>query len=133
MEAAKVNLSDTNNNQTFPIRPTLEQGVGLNEGLPIAESPTALEVVPTAELPVANKDVITNESPTEVVGVPTAESPTPQKSRNKWAIRRNARNLLVASGHMVNEGDKSQVKSLSSSNIDIQNSRRVTFSVDRGN
>ena len=36
LEAAKVNLSDTNNNQTFPIRPTLEQGVVVNEGVPTA-------------------------------------------------------------------------------------------------
>ena len=34
---------------------------------------------------------------------------------------------------MENEGDESQVNSLSPSNIDIQNSRRVNFSVDTGN
>ena len=39
----------------------------------------------------------------------------------------------MASGNMENEGDESQVNSLSPSNIDIQNSRRVTFSVDPGN
>ena len=94
--------------------------------------PTALEVVPTAESPVTNDDIPTNEPPTEVVGVPTAESPTQRKSRNKRAIRRNSRNLLVASGHMANKGDESQVNSLLPSNIDIQNSRRVTFSVDPG-
>ena len=48
--------------------------------------PPALEVVPTAELPITNKDVPTDESPTEVVGVPTAESPTPRKSRDKREI-----------------------------------------------
>ena len=83
LEAVKGNLSDKNNNQTFPIRPRLEQGVAVNEGVATAESPTAVEVVLTAELPVTNKDVPTNESPTEVVGVPTAESPTPLKSRDK--------------------------------------------------
>ena len=103
MEAAKGNLSDTNINQTFPIRPTLEQGVAVNEGVPTAESPTALEVAPAAELPVTKEDVPTNESPNEVVGVPTAESPTPQKYRNKRAINRNARNLLVPLGHMANK------------------------------
>ena len=111
----------------------MKQGVAVNEGVPTAESPTALEVVPTTELPVTNEDVPTDESPTEVVGVPTAESPTPQKSRNKRAIRRNSRNLLVVSGHMANEGDESQGKSLSPLNINIQNSRRETFSVDPGN
>ena len=45
----------------------------------------------------------------------------------------NSRNLLVASGHMANEGDESQVNSLSPSNINIQKSRRVNFSVDPGN
>ena len=49
MEAAKGNLADNNNNQTVPIRPTLEQGVAGNEGVPTAESTTALEAVPTAE------------------------------------------------------------------------------------
>ena len=34
---------------------------------------------------------------------------------------------------MENEGDESQVNSLSPSNIDIKNSRRVNFSVDPGN
>ena len=48
LEAAKGNLSDTNNNQTFPIRPTLEQGVAVNEVVPTAESPTALEAATTA-------------------------------------------------------------------------------------
>ena len=91
--------------------------------------PPALEVVPTAELPITNKDVPTDESPTEVVGVPTAESPTPLKSRNKRAIHRNARNLLVTSGHMANEEDYIQFKSLSPLNMNIQKSRRVTFSV----
>ena len=42
LEAAKGNLSDTNNNQTFPIRPTLEQGVAVNEGITADESHTAL-------------------------------------------------------------------------------------------
>ena len=125
----KVNLADKNNNQTFPIRPKLEEGVAGNEGVPTAESHTALEAVPTAELPVTNEgvpttaspttldvvptsespitneDVPTDESPTEVVVEPTAESPTPQKSRDERSICRNARNLLVASGHMENEGD----------------------------
>ena len=36
-------------------------------------------------------------------------------------------------GHMSNEGDERQVNSISPSNIDIQNSRRVTLSVDPGN
>ena len=36
----------------------------------------------------------------------------------------------MASVHMENEGDESQVNSLSPSNINIQKSRRVTFSVD---
>ena len=48
LEAAKGKFSDTNNNQTFPIRSTLEQGVAVNEGLPTAESP------------VTNEDVLTN-------------------------------------------------------------------------
>ena len=78
LEAAKINLSDTNNNQTFPIRPTLEQSVAVNEGVTTTESPTTLEVVPTAESPVTNEDVLNDESPTEVVVVPTAESPTPR-------------------------------------------------------
>ena len=42
LEAAKINVADNNNNQTFPIRPTLEQGVAGNEVLLTAESPTAL-------------------------------------------------------------------------------------------
>ena len=111
MEAAKVNLSDDNNNKTFTIRPTLEQGVAVNEGVPTAESPTLLEVVPTAESTVTNEDVPTNEYPTEVVGVPTAESPTPRKSRNKWEIHRNARKPLVESEHMENDGYESQINS----------------------
>ena len=110
MEAAKGNLSDTNSTQTFTFRPTLEQGVAVNEGVPTnesptalevvptaespvtnegvptAESPTALEIVPTAESPVTNEDVPTYEPPTEVVGVPTDESPTPRKSRNEREI-----------------------------------------------
>ena len=126
LEVAKGNLADNNNNQTVPIRPTLEQVVAENEGVPTAEShtaleavptaestvtnegvptaasPTALEVVPTAELPITNKDVPTDESPTEVVGEPTPESPAPQKSRDKQEICRNARNLLVASVNMAN-------------------------------
>ena len=81
LEAAKGNFSNTNNNQRFPIRPTLEQGVVVNEGVPTAESPTALDVVTASESPVTNKGVPIDESPTEVVVVPTAESPTPQKSR----------------------------------------------------
>ena len=136
-EAAKQNLADNNNNQTFPIRPTLEKGVVLNEGVSTvestntlevvptsestitneevltAESPTALEVVPTAESLITHEDVPTDESPTEVVGEPTAELPTPQKSLEEQAICRNARNLLVKSRHMENEGDESQVNSLS--------------------
>ena len=79
--------------------PTAELPV-TNEGVPTAASPTALEVVPTAESPITNEDVPTDESPTEVVGEPTAESPTPQKSRDKRAICRNSRNLLVASVNM---------------------------------
>ena len=90
MEAAKVNLSNDNNNQTFPIRPTLEQGIAVNEGVPTAESPTVLEFVPTAESSVTKEDVPTDESPTKVVGVPTTESLTPQKSRDKRAIHRNS-------------------------------------------
>ena len=133
MEATNGSLSDTNNNQVFPIRPTLEQGVKVNEGVPTSESPTALEVVSTAELPVTNEDVQTDETPTEVVGVTTTESPTPQKSRNEREICRNARNLLLTSGHMANEGDESQVNSISPSNINIQNYGRVTFSVDPRN
>ena len=108
----------------------MEQGVAVNEGVPTAESPTALDVVPTAESPVTNKDVTTDESPTEVVGVPTTESPTLQKFRDEQAFRINARNLLVELGHMVNEGNESQVNSLLPSNIDIKKSRRVTFFVD---
>ena len=111
----------------------MEQDVAVNEWVPTAESPTTLEVVPTAESSVTNKDVPTNESPTQVVVVPTAESPTPQKSRDKWVICRNTRNPLMALRHMENEGDESQVNSISSSNIDIKNSRRVTFSVDTVN
>ena len=127
LEAAKGNLSDTNNNQTFAIRPTLEQGVAVNEGVPTSESPTALEVVPTAESPVTNEgvptaesptalevvptaespdtneDVPTNESPTEVVVVPTAESPTPRKSRDECSIHIKSKNLLMSSGHTANE------------------------------
>ena len=76
LKAAKVNLSDNNNNQTFPIRPKLKRGVAVNERVPTAEPPTAPEVVPAAELPVTNEDVPTNESSTEVVGVTTAYSPT---------------------------------------------------------
>ena len=150
-------MADNNNNQKFPIRPTLEQGVAGNEGVPTAESPTALEVVPNAELPVINEGVPTSESPTTMEVVPTAESPitnedvptdeystevvveltaespTPQKSRDKREICRNSRNLLVASGHMENEVYESQVNSLSPSNINIQKSRRVTLSVNPGN
>ena len=80
----------------------MEQGVAVNEGVPIAESPTAMEVVPTAESPITNEDVPTDESPTEVVGVPTSESPNLQKSRNKRKIHRKTRNLLVALGHLAN-------------------------------
>ena len=54
LEAAKENLSDTNNNQTFPIWPILEQGIVVNEVVPTTESPTALEVVPNSESPVTN-------------------------------------------------------------------------------
>ena len=50
-------MSDTNNNQTFSIMPTLEQGVAVNEGVLTAESPTALEVVLTSEPPVTNEDL----------------------------------------------------------------------------
>ena len=112
--------------------PTVESPV-TNEGVPTAESPTALEFVPTAESPVTNENVPTDESPTEVVGEPTAESPTPRKSRDKRAIWINTRNLLVESGYIENEGDEIQVNSLSPSNINIQKSRRVNFSVDPGN
>ena len=72
LEAAKVNLADNNNNQTFPTRPTLEQGVAGNEGVPTAESPTALDVVLTAESPVTNEGVPTTESPTALEVVLTA-------------------------------------------------------------
>ena len=64
LEAAKGNLDNNNNNQTFPIRPILEQGIAVNEGIPTAESPTTLEVVPTAELLVTNEGVPTSELPT---------------------------------------------------------------------
>ena len=145
LDAEKGSFAENDNNKTFPIRLTLEQGVAVNEGVPTDESPTALEVVPTAkspvtnegvptdesppelkvlptaEFPIINEDIQTNESPTEVVGEPTAESPNPQKSRDKREIRRNYRNLIVALGHIANEGDESQVNSLSPSNIDIQN------------
>ena len=101
LEVAKGNLADNNSNQTFPTRPTLEQGVTENEGVPTAElpialevvrtsespitneevptaeSPTALEVVPTAESPITNEDVPTDESSTDVLGEPISESPTP--------------------------------------------------------
>ena len=60
----------------------------------------------------------------------SAESPTQRTYREKWTIHRNARN---PSGHMANEGDDIQVNSLSPSNINIQNSRRVTLSVNPGN
>ena len=126
MGATKVNLADNNNNQTFTARCTLEQGIAgnevvstvesstalevvptaespiTNEGLPTAESPTALEVVPTSESPITNEDVPTDEFPAEIVGEPTAESPTPRKSRDKRAIRRNSRNLLLALVHITN-------------------------------
>ena len=108
----------------------MEQGVAVNEGVPTSESPTALEVVPTAESLVTNEGVPAEESPTEVVGLLTAESPTLQKSRDEREIRRDSRNLLVASVNMANDGDESQVNSLSPSNINIQKSRGVTFSVD---
>ena len=39
----------------------------------------------------------------------------------------------MALGNMANEVDEIQVNSLSPSNIDIQNSRRVTFSINLGN
>ena len=54
LEGTKDNLADKNNNQTVPIRPTFEQGVAGNEVVPTTESPTALEVVLTAEFPVKN-------------------------------------------------------------------------------
>ena len=63
------------------------------------------------------------------MGVLTAESPTRQKSHDNQEISRNSSNLLVASGHIENEGDDSQVNSLSPSNINIQNSKEVTFSI----
>ena len=85
----------------------MEQGVAINEVVPAAESPNALEVLPTTELTVTKKDVLTNESSTGVVGEPTAESPTPQKSCDERAICRNARNLLVKLVHMANEEDES--------------------------
>ena len=65
LEAEKGNLADNNNNQTFTTRPTLEQGVAGNEGVPTAESATALEAVPTAEPPITNERVPTAESPLE--------------------------------------------------------------------
>ena len=95
----------------------MKQDVVINNGVPTAESPTALEVVLTDESPVKNEDVPTDESPTEVVRVLTAESPTPRKSRDERAILRNARNQLVASGHMANEVDESQVNYISHSQI----------------
>ena len=36
LDAAKGNLADNKTNQTFPTRPTLEQGVARNEGVPTA-------------------------------------------------------------------------------------------------
>ena len=126
-------MPNTYNNQTFPNRPTLEQSFALNEEVPTAKSPTAMEIVPNAESPVRNEDIPTDESLTEVVGVPTAKSPTLRKFCDERAIHRNARNLLVTSVNMANEGDESQVNSLSPSNIDIQTSIRVTFSIDPGN
>ena len=73
LEAEKVNLADNNNNKTVPVRPTLEQGVAGNEGVPTAESRTALEVAPTAESPVTNEGVPTAESPNALEVVPTTE------------------------------------------------------------
>ena len=75
LEAAKGNLANNNNNQTFTTRSTLEKCVAKNEGVPTAESPTALEVVPAAESPIKNKRVPTAESPTALEVLPTAESP----------------------------------------------------------
>ena len=141
LDSAKGNLADNNNNQTFPTRPILEQGVAENEGVTTAESPTAkMEVVLTAESPTPrtfrdeqeirrnNKGVPTAESPTaKMEVVPTAESPTPQTSRDERAICRNSKN---PSGHMENEEDKIQVNFLSPSTINIKQARRVTYSVN---
>ena len=115
-----------------------------NEGVTTDESPTAeMEVVPTAESPntflarpildqrfAENEGVLTAESPTSKIEVvSTAESPTQRTSREKQAIRRNARNQ---SGHMANEGDESQFNSLSPSTINLKQDRRVTYSVNLG-
>ena len=75
LEAAKVNLADNTNYKKFPTWPTLEQGFVGNEGVPTAESSTAMEVVPTAESPIKNNGVPTTEPPTALEVVPTAESP----------------------------------------------------------
>ena len=75
LEAAKGHLANKNNNQTLSISPTLEQGVAGNEGVTTAESPTALEVVLTAESPITDEVVPTAESPTALEVVLTAELP----------------------------------------------------------
>ena len=72
---------------TYLARPILDQRFSENEGVPTAESPT-----------------------TKMEVLPTAESPTSQTSRDEREICRNAKN---PSGHMANEGDESQVNSLS--------------------
>ena len=81
----------------------MEQGVARNEGVPTAELPTTLEVVPTAE------------------------SPTPRTSRDEREIRNNARN---PSGNMVNEGDESKFDSISPSKFIHEHSRGVNYSVN---
>ena len=123
------------NNKTFPTRSTLDQRFAENEGVLNAESPTAnMEVQQTAEshnnnqtFPtrpildqrfVENEGVPTAESPSSKMEVvPTAKSPTPRTSRDEQAICRNAKNPL---GQIENEGDESQVNSLSPSIINIK-------------
>ena len=116
--AVNVGVPTSESPAALEIVPTAESPMK-NKGVPTAESPTALDDVPTAESPIKNKGVPTAESPTALEVVPTAESPTPRKCRDEREIYRNARNLLVTLGHMTNEGDESQVKSLSPSNINI--------------
>ena len=106
------------NNKKFPIRSTLDQRFVENEGVPTAESPTAeMEVVPTAESPnTFLARPILDQIFAEKERVKTAESPTPRTSREERTIRRNAKN---PSGNMANEGDESQVNSLSPLTINI--------------
>ena len=91
LEAEKVNIADNNNNQIYSTRPTLEQGVAGNEGVPTSESPTTLEVVPNVESPnplksrdkqaiLRKKGLMTAESPTTLEVVPREHPVTNGKS-----------------------------------------------------